>query len=113
MIRRHLSEDLITLGIDRDIKLFAPAENDKDQCPFNKENAIDLMNHNAVMLKETKDTIPLCIHYGIGYGRPIKVPIILLQAHRHQIEISTLATQKAIAIRTYNMMLNRRHRDFF
>lgn len=33
---------LITSGIDHDIKLFAPAEDDNQQCRFNKEKATDV-----------------------------------------------------------------------
>lgn len=33
---------LITSGIDHDIKLFAPLEDDKEQCRFDKEKATDV-----------------------------------------------------------------------
>lgn len=45
---------LATSGIDHDIKLWAPI---LDDCGFNKESADDLINRNAIMLEETRDTI--------------------------------------------------------
>lgn len=40
---------LITSGIDHDIKLFAPVEDDKEQCRFNKEKAIDVSKSTSII----------------------------------------------------------------
>ncbi|XP_039436330.1 DDB1- and CUL4-associated factor 6-like [Culex pipiens pallens] len=46
---------LATSGIDYDIKIWSPMEEEKVR--FDREAALDLMERNAVMLEETKDTI--------------------------------------------------------
>ncbi|XP_031625414.1 DDB1- and CUL4-associated factor 6-like [Contarinia nasturtii] len=50
---------LATSGIDYDIKLFSPIGQGDDESPsrFDKEKSIALINRNALMLEETKDTI--------------------------------------------------------
>ncbi|XP_019875248.1 DDB1- and CUL4-associated factor 6 [Aethina tumida] len=45
---------LATSGIDNDVKLWAPI---KDECSFDAEAAEVLINRNAIMLEETRDTI--------------------------------------------------------
>ncbi|XP_060522296.1 DDB1- and CUL4-associated factor 6-like isoform X2 [Cylas formicarius] len=45
---------LATSGIDHDVKLWAPQ---LDECGFDKSLADDLINRNAIMLEETRDTI--------------------------------------------------------
>uniref|UniRef100_A0A1Q3FGS9 Putative wd and tetratricopeptide repeat protein 1 n=1 Tax=Culex tarsalis TaxID=7177 RepID=A0A1Q3FGS9_CULTA len=46
---------LATSGIDYDIKIWSPM--DEEKVRFDREAALDLMERNAVMLEETKDTI--------------------------------------------------------
>ncbi|XP_058445302.1 DDB1- and CUL4-associated factor 6-like [Malaya genurostris] len=46
---------LATSGIDYDIKVWSPM--DEEKVRFDQESANDLMERNAVMLEETKDTI--------------------------------------------------------
>ncbi|XP_055585735.1 DDB1- and CUL4-associated factor 6-like [Uranotaenia lowii] len=46
---------LATSGIDYDIKIWSPMDEEKTR--FDREAANDLMERNAVMLEETKDTI--------------------------------------------------------
>lgn len=46
---------LATSGIDYDIKIWAPMDEEKER--FDESKAQDLMQRNAVMLEETKDTI--------------------------------------------------------
>ncbi|GAB0099955.1 DDB1- and CUL4-associated factor 6 [Sergentomyia squamirostris] len=49
---------LASSGIDYDVKIWAPFQNDDDNEPrFDAEKAQRLMERNAVMLEETKDTI--------------------------------------------------------
>lgn len=45
---------LATSGIDYDVKIWAPTQK---EASFNESDAIDLMERNAIMLKQTKDTI--------------------------------------------------------
>ncbi|XP_030764489.1 DDB1- and CUL4-associated factor 6-like [Sitophilus oryzae] len=45
---------LATSGIDHDIKLWAPVS---EECAFDKDLADGLINRNAIMLEETRDTI--------------------------------------------------------
>ncbi|XP_055843529.1 DDB1- and CUL4-associated factor 6-like [Episyrphus balteatus] len=45
---------LATSGIDYDVKIWAPTE---EEASFNESEANDLMERNAIMLKQTKDTI--------------------------------------------------------
>ncbi|CAH1105725.1 unnamed protein product [Psylliodes chrysocephalus] len=45
---------LATSGIDHDVKLWAPTQ---EQSSFDSKTATDLINRNAIMLEETRDTI--------------------------------------------------------